>query len=414
MRGSPTFLIDPPRLRTVEDPALERHATWFELYFDLVFVAAISQLATALTRQASLASFARFGGLFVIVAWAWIGFTTYTNRFDTDDLITRGARSGAMLAIAALAVNIHHVMEGRGGTVGFAAGYVVMRALLVGLYARTRPRVSGAARRLTDLYIVVFSCTGVMWLASIFVPSPYRYMIWALATAIDFATPPPAWRWMGQAAIVISHLTDRFGTFFIIVLGESVVAVVAGVAGFEFSSQSWVVAAAGFVTALCLWWIYFDLADTSVLGRGVTGLIYVYAHIPLLGGVAAFGAGTRIAITHATHAGLASGARWALAGGIAFFALSLAVIHLGAEWTSLSDRTFIGRVVLAAAAIALAAAGAGIAPLAFTLLLASAVLAQLMLEAFTFPVGAASVVEPHGLEEGAGDGNAIRAAPARP
>ncbi|HWX74194.1 MAG TPA: low temperature requirement protein A, partial [Solirubrobacteraceae bacterium] len=131
MRGSPTFLIDPPRLRTVEDPALERHATWFELYFDLVFVAAISQLATALTRQASLASFARFGGLFVIVAWAWIGFTTYTNRFDTDDLITRGARSGAMLAIAAIAVNLHREMSGRGGTIAFAVGYVVLRTLLI-------------------------------------------------------------------------------------------------------------------------------------------------------------------------------------------------------------------------------------------------------------------------------------------
>jgi low temperature requirement protein LtrA len=198
---------------------------------------------------------------------------------------------------------------------------------------------------------------------------------------------------------VISHLTERFGTFFIIVLGESVVAVVAGVAGFEFSFESWVVAGVCFLIALCLWWIYFDLADTSVLGRGTMGLIYLYGHVPLLAGVTAFGAGTKLAITHAAQPGLRAGTRWALAGGIAAFALALALFHIGSEWTSLRDRTFIGRLVLASLAIILAALGAGIAPLVFVLLIATAVLGQLLLEAFTFPTGAASVFEPPQVAE---------------
>ena len=83
--------------------------------------------------------------------------------------------------------------------------------------------------------------------------------------------------------------------------------------------------------ALCLWWIYFDLADTSVVGRGVLGLVYVYGH--LLAGVAAFGEGTKLAIAQAAQPGLAAGIRWALAGGIGAFALSLAMLHIGAEWT---------------------------------------------------------------------------------
>jgi hypothetical protein len=140
--------------------------------------------------------------------------------------------------------------------------------------------------------------------------------------------------------------------------------------------------------------VYFDLADTSVVGRGVLGLVFVYAHFMLLAGVAAFGEGARLAIVDATQPGLDAGARWALAGGLGAFALSLAVIHLGAEWTSLGDRTFLGRIGLSAACLILAAAGGTLAPLGFVVLVAAAVVAQLLLEAWTPREGAATVVQP--------------------
>jgi low temperature requirement protein LtrA len=389
-----TFRLDPPRLRTTADPREERHATWFELFFDLVFVAAVSQLGAALARDPSAPVFARFAALFVVIVWAWILYALYANRFDTDDLIFRLAKSGAMLAIAAIAVDLHRVMEGQGGSAGFAAGYVVLRTLLIGLYARARHHVHGRGRTLAEIYIVGYSFTTGLWLVSIFVPSPYRYVAWCVAMLIDLAIPTRAWRALDGASIVISHLTERFGTFFIIVLGESLAGAVAGVAGFEFTADCWIVAGVGFVMALSLWWIYFDLADTSVVGRGALGLIFVYAHFTLLAGVAAFGEGTRLAIMDATKPSLAAGARWAMAGGIAAFALSLAVIHIGAEWTSLRDRTFLSRLLLGAFAFALAAAGGGIPPVAFVGLMAAALLGQLLLEAATPRAGAASVAEP--------------------
>lgn len=400
MAASPTFRLEPPRLRTTEDLGEQRHATWFELYFDLVFVAAVAQLAAALARHPTGSEFARFAGLFMAVEWAWLGFTMYANRFDTDDLVYRSVKSAAALAVAALAINLHRVMAGHGGTVGFAAGYAVVRLLLVALYVRARVHVRGEGRTLIDIFLVAFSFTTGLWLVSIFVPGPYRFVMWGLALGIDLCIPPIAWRTLASAPVVVSHVTERFGTFFIIVLGESVVAVVAGVAGFEFSFQSWVVAGVCFVIALCLWWIYFDLADTSVLGRGVLGLVYLYAHAPLLAGVAAFGAGTSLAITQAAHHGLGVGTRWALAGGIAGYELALALVHLGAEWTRPRDPTFLGRLAVGALAIVLAAAGGGIAPVAFVAILVAALLGQLLVEAFTFPTGAATVWEPPEAAEG--------------
>ncbi|MFL5905973.1 MAG: low temperature requirement protein A [Solirubrobacterales bacterium] len=397
MPGAATFRLEPPRLRTLEDTSEARHATWFELYFDLVFAAALAELAAGLAKDPSVSGFAKFAGLFVAVEWAWAGFTFYANRFDTDDLIYRLAKSGAALVIAAIAIQIPHVMEGSGGTAAFAVGYAVVRFLLVGLYFRARLHVFGEGRRLIDFLLVTFSFTASMWVVSAFVPGPYRFVLWGLALAIDYGSLPFAWATLEGPRVVVSHITERFGTFFIVVLGGSVVAVVAAVAGLEFSVEAWVIAGACFVIALCLWWIYFDLADTSVVGRGMLGLIYLYGHIPLFPGIGAFGAGTKLAILHAGDPALEAGARWALAGGIASFALALAILHLGAEWTSLRDRTFIGRIVLAVVLVALAAFGGAISPLAFVLLVAGAVLGQLLLEAFTFPTGAASVLEPADL-----------------
>src|SRR5436305_15080982 len=150
MVGSPTFRLEPPRLRLSEEKSEERHATWFELYFDLVFAAAFAELATGLAKDPSAAVFARFAGLCIAVQWAWAGFTFYANRFDTDDLIYRLAKAGAAFAVAAIAIQIPHVMEGSGGTGAFAVGYAVVRFLLVGLYFRARLHVFGEGRRLID------------------------------------------------------------------------------------------------------------------------------------------------------------------------------------------------------------------------------------------------------------------------
>ena len=394
MSATPKVWFRPPRLRTQADEEAERHATWYELYFDLVFVAAVAQLAMALSREPTLAGFLRFVGLFVPIAWAWTGFTFYANRFDTDDVVYRLAKAVAMLAIAALAISVHSVMRGGDGSVAFAVSYVVIRVCLLGLYVRARRHVSGPGRRLVDVYLCGFSVGAALWLVSIAAPGPARYWLWATGLAVELAMPPLGWSALRSAPVNAPHLTERFGGFFIIVLGESVVAVVAGIVGTQFSIATSVVAVASFVIALCLWWIYFDLADTSVVGRGLLGLVYMYAHIPLLAGVAVFGAGTKLAITHADAARLGAGARWAIGGGLACYLLSLALLHVAAEWTSPRDRAFLGRLAVSALAIGLAAGAGALRPVLFLAILAAALAAQLILELATFPAGAESVWTP--------------------
>jgi low temperature requirement protein LtrA len=393
MAGGQTFRLEPPRLRLHEELSEERHATWFELYFDLVFAAALTELTSALAKDPSGAVFARFAGLFIALLWVWVGFTFYANRFDTDDLPYRLAKAGGAFAVIAAAVQVPHLMEGNGGGAEFAAAYAVARGCLVALYWRTRRHIEGEGRRLVDIYLAGFSFTTALWIASIFIPGPERYIVWGLALGVDFSLLPSAWASLEGPRVVVSHITERYGTFFIVVLGQSVAFVVAEVAGLTFSADAWIVAVACFLTALSVWWIYFDLADTSVVGRGVLGLVFTFGHVPLFCGIAAFGAGTKLAIVDATNPGLEAGTRWALAGGIASFALSLAILHMGAEWTTPRDRTFIGRLVLAAGLIALAAVGGGISPAAFAVIVMVAVLGQLLLEAFTFPTGAASILQ---------------------
>ena len=143
MIGSGTFRLEPPRLRTTEDPSSERHATWYELFFDLVFAAAVVELATALADDPTSAVFGRFAGLFVAISWAWTGFAVYANRFDTDDLIYRLIKAGAAFATAAIAIEIPRLMAGDGGSMAFAIGYAVVRLLLVALYVRARLHVRG-------------------------------------------------------------------------------------------------------------------------------------------------------------------------------------------------------------------------------------------------------------------------------
>ncbi|MDQ3875573.1 MAG: low temperature requirement protein A [Actinomycetota bacterium] len=365
--------LEPPRLRTVEDADEERRATWLELFVDLVFVVAVGQVAHELEVDHTALGFLKFAGLFVPIWWAWVGFTFYADRFDTDDLVFRVAMFAEMLAVAALASTTPDALHG--GSEGYVVAFVAVRAVLIALYLRARRHVP-EARGLTTLYAGVFSAAAGSWLLSLLVPTPARYAVWAVALAVDLATPLAARRLIQQAPISTSHIPERIGLFTIIVLGEAVIAVVVGTAGADWNRHALVAAVGGFAVACAIWWLYFDALDASLVKRSVwAGQLYLYMHLPLLGGLVAAGAGVELAIHDAAEGGLTVGSRWALCGGVAVALTAMAVIHFAATRAA-RERDLWLRIGVAAAMIAIATTAA---PVLVTVPLLVALLAVLVL-----------------------------------
>ena len=311
----------PPRLLTVEESG-DRRASWLELFFDLVFVVAITELARVLVLDHSAGGFLRFAALFVPVWVAWQGYMAYATRFDTDDVLFRVAYFAAMLAIAALAVLIHDVAQGE-HSAEFALAYVVLRSLMLGLYARAWRSVP-EARPLIRFYGGGYSVGVALWLVSLAFQPPARYVFWGVALAVDLSLPPLSTRLHRRIPTSATHLPERWALFTLIVLGESVVAVAVSTADTHWRAASVGAAVLGFVTVAGVWWLYFD-RQAGVVLRGTTMdvVVYSYAHLPLLIGLAATSAGLRLSIERAGEDRLGRGAGVALLGGVACFLVSL-------------------------------------------------------------------------------------------
>jgi low temperature requirement protein LtrA len=321
----PARWLVPPRLRTTEGPGEERHASWLELFFDLVFVVAIAELAQQLEADPSTGGLLRFAALFVPVYVAWQGFSIYADRFDTDDVVFRLALFAGMLAIASLAVQIEDVVHGR--STGFAVAYIALRSIMLALYGRAW-RAVPAARPLIARYGIGYSSAVAIWVLSLAFPSPVRYVLWGLALALDLSLPPLSTRLIRRVPTHGGHVVERWGLFTLIVLGESVVVVALGVAGSNWQAASATAAIAGFVAVAAVWWLYFDrLPEVRIRGSAPAIVVYSYGHLPLLMGLAAMGAGLGLTIEHAQDTHLGAGESVAYLGGAALFLLAMIVLR---------------------------------------------------------------------------------------
>ena len=261
----------------------ERHATWLELFFDLVFVAAIAQLAARLGWQPSAASLVRFAGLFVVIWWVWVVFSTYFDRFGTEDPFNRVAALVAMLLAVGLAASVPDAFADR--TAPFAIAYALLKGEQLLLFERARRHVP-AIRPLYGRLVRVGLFSVGCWLASLALVGSSRYVLWAAAILAELATP---WLSIGAARpapLNVSHLPERFGTFVLIVLGESVARLVTAAAQRPWTIPLCVVLAAAFTTIAAMWWISFNAIDHAAVGRGrLATLGYIYTQLPMVGGI---------------------------------------------------------------------------------------------------------------------------------
>ncbi len=324
-------LMAPLRLRSTGGDG-HRKVTWLELFFDLIFVAAVSQVAEPLRGDFTLAGLVRFAPLFGLIWWAWAGHTSFSTHFDTDDIVQRLLTLVQMFAVAAMAANARDALDSR-SSAGFAAAYAAVRFLLVAQYLRART-VPGA-RSLAGRYLVGHGIAAVLWLSSAFVDAPARFLIWAVAFAIDLGTPWLAVRHSVKVPPDAAHLPERFGLFTLILLGETVVAVMQGME----SQEDWTPAAAtsaflGMGVSFLVWWWYFDGASGAseqpvrTKRDAIRFHLWSYAHLPLYLGIVVVGVGIQRIVMAASHATLTANDAVILTCGAALLMFAMTLIEV--------------------------------------------------------------------------------------
>jgi low temperature requirement protein LtrA len=369
--------LEPPRLRTLEADE-ERRATWLELFLDLVFVAAIAEVASTLSADPTATGFGRFLALFLPIGWAWAGFTFYATRFDTDDLVYRLLTLLGMFAVAGLASTVPHALHG--GQNSFVVAYVSVRVILLVLYARVY-RDLPVARPVSGWFIFVFGIAVVDWLISLAVPVPWKYVLWGIALGLEHVAPIRAWQLLRGVPVHPRHIPERFGLLIIIVLGEGVIGVVLGTAEVSWTVLSGAVAFAGFLAGAAIWWLYFDFLDgAAVVSRNVrSGITFVYAHYFVAAGIAALGVGVKLAIFSVEPGTRYDRVGWVAAAGTALCMVGLAAIQLATP-PALVDADVVLRLATAAVAGLLAGLSELLSPAVILWLLSAALVAQVVLE----------------------------------
>jgi low temperature requirement protein LtrA len=234
----------------------EKRVTWAELFFDLVLVFAITQIATLLHADLSWRGAGLALIVFVPIYWAWVGTSVHANLHDTDNPVDRAGILVLALCALFMAVALPAAYTTRGAL--FGAAYVALRVILAALYFR--------GRRITLITPLVAACvSGPLMLAGGLVPTPTRTLLWGLAALVDLATPRILRRRLTRVAFDASHLAERFGLFLLIALGESVADIGAAAARMPTLLPAVVAAVAfAFVLAASLWWVYYVYASSAI------------------------------------------------------------------------------------------------------------------------------------------------------
>ena len=281
-----------------------------------------------------------------------------------------------------MAANAKDALDSR-SSAGFAAAYAAVRFVLVAQYFRARHVPE--ARPLTTRYLVGHGTAAIVWLASALVPAPERFWLWGLAFAIDLGTPWLAVPHSVKVPPDAAHLPERFGLFTLILLGESVVAVMHGIE----SQEDWSPAAAasaflGMGILFLFWWWYFDGVSAAseqpvrTKREAIRFHIWSYAHFPLYLGIVIAGVGVQRIVTAASRATLTTAESTILVGATA--AAMLAMTAIGAASPGRrrpTSFTVMQNVELAAATLAIGMVGHLESPFVLIVLIATLCLAQL-------------------------------------
>jgi low temperature requirement protein LtrA len=335
-----------------------------ELFFDLVFVFAFTQVATLLDEDPTFAGIGR--GVLVLAAlwWAWTAYAWLTNTVDPEESIVGAALLVALIAMFVAALVVPGVFDDDG--VLFGSAFLVVCAMHLALYA-----LAGRGNR--DL------------LGAVLRLAPWTLVGATLILVAGFTDGPRIWLWLAALACIYigavlsgsrgwqlhpSHLAERYGLVVIIALGEAFIAIGIGATGIGIGPGEVAAAILGILVATSLWLAYFDFS--SIRGertlRELQGAervaaardAYAYAHFPMMVGIVLFAFAMKDIVGHVGEE-LDSVAAFALCGGSALYLFTYSAIRIRLERRLRMSR---GRFVAALALLLLLPLATGVPALA--------------------------------------------------
>jgi low temperature requirement protein LtrA len=362
----------------------DERVTPLELFFDLVFVLAITQCTALMADENSWEGVAKGMLVLGVLWWAWVGYAWLTSVVDPEEGTVRLVIFAATAALLVAALCVPTAFDESAGV--FAGAYAIVRVAqvwLLGLAGRDDPELRRSVLRgLTGGTAV--GCALIA--AAAFTDGTLQGALWALALLFDvlgpFIVDPAGWR------LVPHHFAERHGLIVIIALGESIVAVGAGAPrGVDGGVVTAAVAAT--VVAAALWWLYFDVVALVAARRLVNAEAgrernaiardsFSYLHFPMVAGIVLIALGVKKTLAHVGD-DLHSVPATALLGGTAVYLLA----HVAFRWRNV-HRFSTQRVIAAAACLALLPVALNVAALLALWLLAAVLAAVVLYEHIHF------------------------------
>jgi len=302
---------DDGRLLRERSPHQHNRVTYVELFFDLVFVFAITQISHTLLAHFTPLGVLQVTMLMLAVWWVWVFTSWTTNWLDPEQAPVRVMLFGLMIAGLALSTSIPKAFENRG--LAFAVAYSAMQVGRTLFFLWSVPTSAVGQRNNFIRILIWLGISAVFWIAGGLSEGSLRIGLWLVALAIEYCGPAMRFRSPGLGASTTQdweveggHMAERCALFIIIALGESIV-----VTGATFAEAAWTAPViCAFVVALlgsiAMWWIYFHIgaeagsehisrsADTGRLAR----LAYTYLHLPIVAGIVVSAVGDELLLAH--------------------------------------------------------------------------------------------------------------------
>jgi low temperature requirement protein LtrA len=332
-----------------------------ELFFDLVFVFAVTQLSHLLLEHLSVQGALETGLLLLAVWWVWVFTSWVTNWLDPDRTPVRLLLFAMMLAGLVMSSSIPQAFGER--ALSFALAYVAMQVgrCLFMLWA-LKSHDPGNYRNFQRI-TVWLTVAGMFWIAGALAPPQWRLALWGLGMLIEFVAPSVGFHVPGLGRSTTSdwnvsgeHMAERCGLFIIIALGESVLLTGATWAGLEWTLANTAAMAIAVIGSIAMWWVYFHIGAERA--RGLIGhstdpgrlarLAYTYIHILLVAGVIVVAVGDELILKHPDGHADARTAAVLIAGPPLFLVGNLLFKWVTAGWPPLSHMAGLAMLALLA------------------------------------------------------------------